>query len=167
MVHFRLMRKEVIKTFSAAETRALGEKLAPLLKPGDVICLNGDLGAGKTAFSQGVARGLGVTDPVTSPTFTLINEYQGRLPLYHFDVYRLGGPEEMEDLGYEEYFYGRGVCLIEWAQLVEDVLPEDRLDITLTRGADLADTRVVELVPAGERYRQLVEELIESVRTGD
>lgn len=161
------MNNQLIQTLSPAETREVGEKIAQLLKPGDVICLNGDLGAGKTALTQGVARGLGVKEPVTSPTFTLINEYQGRLPLYHFDVYRLGGPEEMADLGYEEYFYGQGVCLIEWAQLVEDVLPEERLDITITRTEDELDMRLMAFTPLGERYRQLVEELIKNVRTGD
>ncbi|ABO51392.1 protein of unknown function UPF0079 [Desulforamulus reducens MI-1] len=156
-----------IKTGSPEETKYLGEQLATLLKPGDVICLNGDLGAGKTAFSQGVARGLGVTGAVTSPTFTLINEYEGRLPLYHFDVYRLDGPEDMEDLGYEEYFYGHGVCLIEWAQRVRDVLPQERLDINLIREANAESVRIVYFEPAGNRYQQLVEELIKLVHSGN
>lgn len=160
------MSAAVLKTTSPEETKLLGEKLAGLLEPGDIICLNGDLGAGKTAFSQGVAKGLGIEGPITSPTFTLINEYAGRLPLYHFDVYRLGGPEEMDDLGYEEYFYGQGVCLIEWAQLVEEVLPKERLELVLTREGDCEETRTIYFSPQGQRYRQLVEELMKIVRFG-
>ncbi len=156
----------MVKSHSPAETKQLGEKMAALLQPGDVICLNGDLGAGKTAFSQGVARGLGVDGPVTSPTFTLINEYEGRLPLYHFDVYRLAGPAEMEDLGYEEYFYGQGVCLVEWAQRVEEVLPRERLDILLTRDEGSEEIRLVHFMPKGGHYQQLVEELMKIVRSG-
>lgn len=163
----KTMNTVTIKTFSSTETIELGEKLAELLRPGDIVCLNGDLGAGKTAFSQGVARGLGVGETVTSPTFTLINEYRGRLPLYHFDVYRLGGPAEMEDLGYEEYFYGQGVCLIEWAGLVEPILPRERLDITLSREEYLDDRRMIIFIPLGYRYQQLLEELIKLVRTGN
>lgn len=152
-------KEMMIKSFSAEQTKQIGEKMAVLLQPGDVICLNGDLGAGKTAFSQGVARGLKVDAHVTSPTFTLINEYTGRLPLYHFDVYRLGGPEEMLDLGYEEYFYGQGVCLVEWAELVADVLPAERLDISLTREEEREEVRNIKFTPKGQRYEQLVEEL--------
>ena len=159
------MNTVVLKTAAPEETKQLGEKLAQLLEGGEVICLNGDLGAGKTAFSQGVARGLGVDGPVTSPTFTLINEYIGRLPLYHFDVYRLGGPEEMDDLGYEEYFYGQGVCLVEWAKLVEEVLPQERLEINMTREEDSEETRLILFNPLGRRYQQLVEELVKHVRS--
>ncbi|MCL6638486.1 MAG: tRNA (adenosine(37)-N6)-threonylcarbamoyltransferase complex ATPase subunit type 1 TsaE [Firmicutes bacterium] len=157
----------VIKTYSPEETARLGEALAPFLEPGDLVCLNGDLGAGKTAFARGVARGLGVKGHVTSPTFTLINEYQGRLPLYHMDVYRLEDAGEMEDLGYEEYFYGDGVTLIEWAEKVTDVLPEERLEIYLGGGAGGSDFREIALVPFGERYRRLVEELMAVVCTGN
>lgn len=156
-----------VKTFSPEETRHLGEKMADLLVAGDIICLNGDLGAGKTAFSQGVARGLRIEGPVTSPTFTLINEYEGRLPLYHFDVYRLGGHEEMDDLGYEEYFYGQGVCMVEWAQLVEVVLPDERLDIILTRDGETEEGRLIQFFPRGNRYHKLVEELMILVRSGN
>ena len=157
----------VIETFSPVETAALGEKLAPLLQAGDILCLNGDLGAGKTSFSQGVALGLGVGDRVTSPTFTLINEYQGRLPFYHFDVYRLEAPEDMEDLGYEEYFYGSGVCLIEWANKIEPLLPRERLVITLTREETAENRRRITFSPLGERYQPLVEELSKLVCTGN
>lgn len=157
----------VIYTSSPEETAAVGEKLAPLLRAGDVICLNGDLGAGKTRFAQGVARGLGVEGPVTSPTFTLINEYQGRLPLFHMDVYRLGDPLELEDLGYEEYFYGDGVTLLEWAERAGKLLPAERLDIYLKRRPEGEDLRMITTEPRGERYRRLVEELMTVVRTGN
>lgn len=160
------MSVAMITSYSPEETKQLGEKMAALLQPGDVICLNGDLGAGKTAFSQGVARGLAVDSWVTSPTFTLINEYEGRLHLYHFDVYRLEGPAEMEDLGYEEYFYGDGVCLVEWAERVEEVLPQERLDIRLTRDESSEEIRQIHFMPKGEHFRQLVEELMKLVCSG-
>jgi tRNA threonylcarbamoyladenosine biosynthesis protein TsaE len=137
------------------------------LDSGDVVCLYGDLGAGKTIFAQGVARGLGIEDTVTSPTFTLINEYQGRLPFYHMDVFRLCSPLEMEDLGYEEYFFGSGVTLVEWADIVHQILPQDRLDITITRRPEGDDFREITLAPLGDRYRQLVEELIAVVCAGN
>lgn len=157
------MEKLDIKTSSPEQTKLLGEKLAALLMAGDLICLNGDLGAGKTAFSQGVAKGLGIGSTVTSPTFTLINEYEGRLPLYHFDVYRLSGPEDMEDLGYEDYFYGQGVCLVEWADKVKEVLPRERLNINLSRGSNVESVRNIYFEPVGKRYLQLVEELTKLV----
>ncbi|BAF58922.1 MAG: tRNA (adenosine(37)-N6)-threonylcarbamoyltransferase complex ATPase subunit type 1 TsaE [Pelotomaculum sp.] len=157
----------VIKTFSPEETAGVGEKLAALLRPGDVICLNGDLGAGKTRLAQGVARGLGIEGPVTSPTFTLINEYQGGLTLYHIDVYRLDSPAEMEDLGCAEYFYGEGVTLVEWADKVKDLLPGERLDIYIKRSPEGEDVREIIAVPRGERYRYLAEELTKVVRAGD
>ena len=140
------------------ETREFGEKLAKLLKAGDVICLNGDLGAGKTTLSKSIGQSLGVKEYITSPTFTLINEYEGRIPLYHFDVYRLNSYEELEDLGAEEYFYGNGVCLIEWAENIIDDLPQERLEVWITRG-DLDSQRKVILKPFGHRYKTLVEEL--------
>jgi len=156
----------LIKTASQAETARVGEKLAAFLCAGDVICLNGELGAGKTRLVQGMARGLGIDGPVTSPTFTLINEYHGRLPLYHMDVYRLGGSLEMEDLGYEEYFYGEGVTVVEWAEKVEGLLPAERLDIYINRRPEGEDSREIVLTPRGERYRRLAEELITVVCAG-
>lgn len=112
-------------TNSPQETFEFAEKLAGKAKPGDIICLDGELGTGKTVFTQGFARGLGITGPVNSPTFTIMQIYdEGRLPLYHFDVYRIGSPDEMDELGYEEYFFGEGVCLIEWSSLIEDIIPE-------------------------------------------
>ena len=116
---------ERIESFSPEETYEAGRKLGEEAKPGQILCLDGDLGVGKTVFTQGFAAGLGITEPVNSPTFTIVQEYEeGRLPFYHFDVYRIADPEEMEEIGYEDYFYGNGVCLIEWASLIEELLPE-------------------------------------------
>ena len=157
----------VIITFSPVETEAAGMSLGKLLVPGDILCLNGNLGAGKTCFARGVARGLGIAEPITSPTFTLINEYQGRVPFYHFDVYRLGGPEDMDDLGYEEYFYGSGVTLVEWAELVDEVLPPERLDIWLSVDEEQVERRQIRPVPQGDRYRRLAEEMFKSAGIGN
>lgn len=115
----------VVETYSAKETFAIGEALGKNAKPGTVICLNGDLGTGKTVFTQGFASGLGIDGPVNSPTFTIVQVYeQGRLPLYHFDVYRIGDVEEMDEIGFDEYVYGDGVSLIEWSCLIEEIIPE-------------------------------------------
>ena len=113
----------VIDSFCAKDTYELGEKIGQMAKPGMVISLTGDLGVGKTVFTQGLAKGLGIEEPVNSPTFTIVQVYEeGRLPLYHFDVYRIGDIEEMDEIGYEDYFYGVGVCLIEWADLIREIL---------------------------------------------
>lgn len=136
------MRKtEIYETAAPAETFELGKKLGSLAQPGTIICLNGDLGTGKTVFTQGFAEGLGITEPVSSPTFTIVQVYEeGRLPLYHFDVYRIGDPEEMDEIGYEDYFYGEGVSLIEWSELIEELIPQDAVSILiekdLSRGFD-------------------------------
>ncbi len=116
---------------SETQTQRLGARLAPLLQPGDVIALNGELGTGKTRWVQGICQGLGVTDPVISPTFTLINEYDGRLPVYHIDLYRLNNTTEIVEIGLEDYLYGVGVTLIEWADHAIDLLPENYLSIEL------------------------------------
>jgi tRNA threonylcarbamoyladenosine biosynthesis protein TsaE len=116
-------------TASAEETRALGERLGRRLEPGDVVALYGGLGSGKTTLAQGICRGLGVREVVNSPTFTIVNEYRGRCPVYHLDCYRLEGAEDLAGLGCEEYFYGDGVCLIEWAEKAADVLPPVRFDV--------------------------------------
>jgi len=156
----------IIKTWSSEETGGLGTTLGGLLQAGDVITLNGELGAGKTCFATGVARGLDIIDRVTSPTFTLINEYDGRLPLYHLDVYRLTGPEELEDLGFEEYFYGSGVTMVEWAEQVEQYLPAERLDIFIEKQRGNDDLRILRIVPQGTRYNKLVEEFMQHVCAG-
>ena len=124
----------VIETRSPEETFALGEKLGREAKPGQIYTLNGDLGTGKTVFTQGFAAGLGITEPVSSPTFTIVQVYdEGRLPFYHFDVYRIGDVEEMDEIGYEDCFYGEGVCLIEWAELIEEILPEKVIVVTIEK----------------------------------
>lgn len=123
-----------IETFSERETRALGEKLGSKAAPGSIYTLTGDLGTGKTIFTQGFASGLGVKEPVNSPTFTIVQEYHsGRIPLYHFDVYRIDHVDEMEEVGYEDYFYSDGACLIEWADLIEEILPEHRFRIVIEK----------------------------------
>ena len=156
-----------ITTNSAAQTRQLGETLGSLLQPGDFISLHGDLGSGKTCLAGGVGNGLGVTGRVKSPTFTLINEYEGKIPLFHMDAYRLDQPEEIEDLGYEHYFYGPGATLVEWAGIIESYLPECRLDITIVRSPVSEEERVIELVPHGKRHEQLVREMMRHVCAGD
>ena len=122
------------ESFCPEETYALGKSLGEAAKPGDVICLNGDLGVGKTVFTQGFATGLAITEPVNSPTFTIVQEYHdGRLPLYHFDVYRIGDISEMDEVGYEDYFYGEGVCLIEWSNLIEEILPDHMISVKIEK----------------------------------
>ena len=118
------------------DTAALGASIAEGLKPGAVIALTGDLGAGKTTLTKAVARALGVTETLTSPTFTIVQEYEsGRMPVYHFDVYRVHGEDDLFELGFDDYLHGRGVCLIEWADLIEDLLPNDAMRIRLEYGA--------------------------------
>ena len=122
------------ETYSAEETFRLGEMTGGKLKPGTVVCLDGDLGVGKTVFVKGVAKGLGIKEPVVSPTFTILQEYrEGRIPLYHFDVYRIEDPEEMYEIGFDDFLYGDGVCLIEWAKRVTELLPDGVLRITIAK----------------------------------
>lgn len=130
-------------------TDELAANLAAVVQAGTVITLDGDLGAGKTRFSQGFARGLGVEGIVNSPTFTIIKEYEGRIPFYHMDVYRIS-LEDAEDLGLDEYFYGDGVTLIEWSKMIEDILPEDRLEIRIERSGE--NERMFHIIPHGEPY---------------
>lgn len=132
-----IQMSKIMETFSAEETYTLGKKLGEQAKPGQVYTLIGDLGVGKTVFTQGVADGLDITEPINSPTFTIVQIYEeGRMPFYHFDVYRIGDVEEMDEIGYEDYFYGEGICLIEWANLIEEILPESYTQITIEK--DLA-----------------------------
>ena len=124
----------VIETHDPEETFEVGRTIGMNAKPGQIYTLTGDLGVGKTVFTQGVAAGLGITEPVNSPTFTIIQEYEdGRLPFYHFDVYRIGDLEEMEEIGYDDYFFGQGICLIEWAELIEEILPEKWIEVTIEK----------------------------------
>lgn len=122
-------------TNSAPETEALGRRLAERLRPGDVIAYTGDLGAGKTAFTRGLAVGLGIEERVTSPTFTIVNEYEGgRLPLFHFDMYRLGSSDELYDIGWEDYLSRGGVCAVEWSEIVDDALEGGVIRVDIRRG---------------------------------
>lgn len=131
----------IIESFSTKETYELGRKIGMEAKPGMIYALTGDLGVGKTVLTQGVAEGLGIIEPVNSPTFTIVQVYEsGRIPFYHFDVYRIGDIEEMDEIGYEDYFYGDGICFVEWAGLVEEIMPDNTKWITiekdLTKGFD-------------------------------
>lgn len=153
-------------TMSPAETRALGERLGRLLRPGDLIALSGGLGAGKTVLVQGIAAGMGITEPVTSPTYLIIHEYPGEIPLYHMDLYRLEAPAELVDLGCEEYFFGNGVTVIEWADRAADLLPPEYLQIDLhPRPESGEQARCLVFTPRGQRYVNLLEELKRDVGT--
>ena len=135
---------------SYEETQKIATDFAKTLKEGDVLCMYGDLGVGKTAFVQGLAKGLGIDEPITSPTFTIVNEYSGTLPLYHFDVYRIADSDEMYEIGYEEYVYGDGVSVIEWPQLIDDILPEKRYDIEIAKDYDKGENyRTIEIKEVG------------------
>jgi tRNA threonylcarbamoyladenosine biosynthesis protein TsaE len=149
------MNQYTFNTNDASQTSQFAERLAVLLQPGDVIALEGDLGAGKTTFTKGLAKGLEIKRTVNSPTFTIIKEYHGRLPLYHMDVYRV--ENAYEDLGFDEYFEGDGVTVVEWAHLIKEQLPAERLTIYLYHEED--DNRKIELVPVGKRYEQLCKEI--------
>ena len=138
------------------QTKDIGYKLGQLVTPKSVICLIGDLGAGKTTMTQSLAKALEVDDYITSPTFTIVNEYEGRIPLYHFDVYRIGSSDEMYDIGFDEYIDGDGVCIIEWANLIEDILTNEYLYIEM----NYKETgREMILTPKGEKYEEIVKEL--------
>ena len=128
---------KVMETHSPEETFAFGKLLGEQAVPGQVLCLDGDLGVGKTVFTQGFASGLAIDGPVNSPTFTIVQVYEeGRLPLYHFDVYRIGDVEEMDEIGYEDYFYGEGVALIEWSTLIEEIIPETAIHVTIEKDVE-------------------------------
>ena len=143
----------VIETHDPEETFEVGRTIGMNAKPGQIYTLTGDLGVGKTVFTQGVAAGLGITEPVNSPTFTIIQEYEdGRLPFYHFDVYRIGDLEEMEEIGYDDYFFGQGLCLIEWAELIEEILPEKRIEVTIEKDLEKGfEYRKITIEERGEK----------------
>ena len=131
------MFERIYETDSPQGTFELGRQIGLQSRPGQIYTLEGELGVGKTVLTQGVAAGLGITEPVSSPTFTILQEYEeGRLPFYHFDVYRIGDVEEMEEIGYDDYFYGNGICLIEWANLIEEILPEQIIEITIEKNLE-------------------------------
>ena len=144
---------------SVQETEALGRALAQHLTPGTVVAFTGDLGAGKTAFVRGMAQGLGIAQRVTSPTFTIVQEYQeGRLPFYHFDVYRIGDIEEMEEIGYDDYFFGEGVCMIEWADLIRELLPDQITAVKIEKDLEKGfDYRKITLEGLDEDIEKLLE----------
>ena len=124
----------ILESFSPEQTFQIGKELGEKSTPGQVFTLTGDLGVGKTVFTQGFAHGLGIDEPVNSPTFTIVQEYEsGRMPFYHFDVYRIGDVEEMDEIGFEDYIYGEGVSLIEWANLIEEILPQERTEIVIEK----------------------------------
>lgn len=151
---------EEIRTHSAGQTVKTGAALGRILNRGDIICLTGDLGAGKTAFTGGLAAALGISGYITSPTFTIVNEYKGRIPLYHFDVYRIADPEEMFEIGFEEYIDGNGVVVIEWAELIKDILPDERIWVDIRKDVKSgADERIIRIEFTGERYRGYEEKL--------
>ena len=143
----------VIETHDPEETFEVGRTIGMNAKPGQIYTLTGDLGVGKTVFTQGVAAGLGITEPVNSPTFTIIQEYEdGRLPFYHVDVYRIGDLEEMEEIGYDDYFFGQGICLIEWAELIEEILPEKRIEVTIEKDLEKGfEYRKITIEERGEK----------------
>ncbi len=147
------MSRQVYESFSAKDTLQLGSRLGKFCKAGDVILLHGDLGVGKTVFSKGIGEGLGIEEPISSPTFTILQVYEeGRIPLYHFDVYRIADIEEMEEIGYEDYFYGEGVCLIEWAKQIQEILPDRTIQVTIAKN-----------LKQGFDYREIVIEGMERI----
>lgn len=128
---------EIIESYSPEETFLLGERMGREAEKGAVYCLKGDLGVGKTVFTQGFAKGLGIDEPINSPTFTIVQEYdEGSIPFYHFDVYRIGDISEMDEIGYEDYFYGAGVCFVEWAELIMELIPKDAIWIKIEKNLE-------------------------------
>ncbi|MDX8047579.1 tRNA (adenosine(37)-N6)-threonylcarbamoyltransferase complex ATPase subunit type 1 TsaE [Gracilibacillus sp. S3-1-1] len=151
------MSQYVFETRTEEETKQLANKLAVLLQPNDVLTLEGDLGAGKTTFTKGLGAGLGVRRTINSPTFTIVKEYMGEMPLYHMDVYRLENSEE--DIGFDEYFRGEGVTVVEWAHFIEAYLPKERLEIQIKRVDD--ETRKLIFTPLGDHFESVCKELQE------
>jgi len=152
---------------SPDKTIEIGRKLGQILTTGSIVCLGGDLGAGKTHFAKGVALGMGVEEHVTSPTFTIINEYEGEMPLYHVDAYRLEGEDEAYDLGLEEYLYGTGVTLIEWPERVKYLLPDEYLKVSISSTPGNGEIRELEFMASGAGYHKIIEELKASVCPGN
>jgi tRNA threonylcarbamoyladenosine biosynthesis protein TsaE len=150
-----------VTSASSTETAMLGAKIGSRSYPGVFIALTGELGAGKTCFAGGVARGIEADEPVSSPSFVIISEYRGRIPLYHIDLYRISGLDEIEALGYEEYFYGDGVCVVEWAERAARLLPEERIDVSLSFAG--RDERVLEFRFVGESYKEFFESFSEAL----
>lgn len=138
-------------------TKKIGEIIGEKLFNGAILCLNGDLGAGKTTLTKSIAKALKIDEDITSPTFTIVNEYtEGSIPLYHFDVYRIGEPDEMYDIGFDEYINSDGVCIIEWSSIIRDILPKERLEINLNYSGM---GREIEIISYGDKYKKMVEEM--------
>ncbi|AKN32791.1 ATP-binding protein [Clostridium carboxidivorans P7] len=136
----------------------LGNKLGNMLKPGDIICLNGEMGTGKTHFTKGIAKALGITDPITSPTFTIVNEYEGRLKLYHFDVYRVNDPDEIEAIGFDEYIFSDAVSIVEWSNYIEELIPTEHISVKIEKIPEKGiDFRKISIEYYGERYDYIKE----------
>lgn len=147
------MRKIFLK--NEEYTKKIGKSLGELLFEGAIVCLNGDLGAGKTTVTKSIAKALGINEDITSPTFTIVNEYnEGNILLYHFDVYRIGSSEEMYDIGFDEYIDSNGICVIEWSDIIKDILPKERLEIFLSYEDE---GRNIEFIPYGKKYQKIVE----------
>lgn len=144
---------------SIAETTNIGRQLGKILNPGDIVCLTGDLGTGKTHITKGIAEGLSITENITSPTFTIVNEYDsGRLKLYHFDVYRVSNPDEIYAIGFDDYIFGEGVSIIEWANYIEEILPKDYLHIYIQKDLSKGENyRKISITPYGEKYNYVKE----------
>lgn len=143
---------------TADSTMKLGKKLGELVQSGDIICITGDLGAGKTHFTKGVAEGLGINEPITSPTFTIVNEYEGRLKLYHFDVYRVCDPDEIEAIGFDEYIFSDAVSIIEWSNFIEELIPEEHIWIDIKKVPEQGiDFRKISINYYGDRYNYMKE----------
>lgn len=149
-IHFR--------TKSSDETEKIGFKLGSLLKRGSIVLISGDLGVGKTVFTKGIAKGMGIYDYVTSPTFMIVNEHMGEIPLYHFDVYRIDDYTELYDIGYEEYFYGDGVCVIEWPEKMMPLIPEENIFVHISIG-DSFDERIIDIESHGVKYDVVIKEM--------
>ena len=147
-----------IKINGLKETEEFGIRFGKLLEAGDIVCLNGDLGAGKTTMTKSIGIGLDVDEYITSPTFALINLYKGRMVVYHFDVYRLENVDELYDLGFDEYFFGEGVCIIEWAEKIDKLIPPDRIIIDIKK-TDNIDERILHISGHGNRYEEIIKEL--------
>lgn len=143
---------------SVDKTIHIGNKIGALANMGDIICLNGDLGSGKTHFTKGIAEGLGIVDNITSPTFTIVNEYEGRIKLYHFDVYRVNDPDEISAIGFDEYIFGEGLCVIEWSNYIKELLPKECISIDILKVPEADDNlRKIIIEYTGDRYNYLKE----------
>lgn len=150
-------------TKSENETAMIGSLLGKLFQGGEIVALNGELGAGKTAFTKGIASGLDISDYITSPTFALVNEYNGRVPLYHFDVYRLNDEDELLEIGFEDYIYGEGVSVVEWSLLVPNIIPGERINISIEKDINSDNNRSILLDFVGDKYKTIEKLFTEEV----